>query len=256
MIDLRIHEAGDMIALPRRFADLGSWRIAAELIRRHPDDLVVIETHPCTGQYDCLSLYTPVQHEGRKMVESFLQMNRQGKGHVDIHIPASGGERVRPNWLDVAASTDLRKQIIVEIEQIRGIDSPAKTPPTTHKSIGPRLIAEVLSMQVHHQIALMALNGMEDSSGMLGTGVRSDLFASVPGMTEQMTNRQSEDVFGDPAYRFWFVLREDYRSNPLMGIDVQNGLIWTENLQGADLMKLYDEAGRSVVRLAMRVLES
>ena len=255
MIDSRIHEAGEEILLPRRFAELGSWRIAAELIRRHPDELVVIETHPADGQYDCLSIYREGESEGHPSVELFLHMNRAGKGHVNAYVP-TGNERVRPNWLDVAMSTDLRNQIVVEIERDRGIDSPSKTPSTTSRSIGPRLIAEMLSIQVHHGVALTALNGMEDSSGMFGSGVRTELFAAIPAMTSLMNDRQDEDAFGNPAYRFWFVLRDDHRSGPFIGIDMNQGLVWTKNLEGADLMKMYDESGRNVVRLATRILES
>ena len=41
----------------RQLIEAASWRVACELIRRYPDRLIVIETHPADGQYDCLSIY-------------------------------------------------------------------------------------------------------------------------------------------------------------------------------------------------------
>jgi len=36
--------------------EIAPWRIATEICRRHHEDLTIIETHPCSGQYDCLSI--------------------------------------------------------------------------------------------------------------------------------------------------------------------------------------------------------
>jgi len=43
----------------RQLVEIASWRIVSELMRRYPRKFHVIETHPCSGQYDCLALYTP-----------------------------------------------------------------------------------------------------------------------------------------------------------------------------------------------------
>jgi hypothetical protein len=55
-----------------------SWSVAAQLLEWFPD-LVVLETHPGGGQYDCLSLAAP---SARDVV---IDMNRQGS----IHVPLS-----------------------------------------------------------------------------------------------------------------------------------------------------------------------
>jgi hypothetical protein len=253
MIDSSIHEAGEHLDLPYRFKELGSWRIASELIRRHPEDLLVIETHPCTGQYDCLSIYRRNSHDSRLHLEIFLQMNRARKSHVDAHVPTSTG-RGRPNWLDVMTTTDLRKHIIVPIEESRGMEGPSETPVTTSRSIGVRLIAEMLQIQVHHSEPLTAHNGMEDSSGMGGTGVRESLFHAT-GILDQLEKHEDDDVLEQPAYRFWFVKPSNSRKGPIAAIDVRNGLVWTKNRRAADLMSMYDEAGRNVVHLTLTLVD-
>jgi hypothetical protein len=252
MIDSSIHEAGEHLDLPYRFKELGSWRIASELIRRHPEDLLVIETHPCTGQYDCLSIYRRNRHDSSSYLKIFLQMNRARKSHVDAHVPTSSG-RERPNWLDVMMVTDLRRHIIVPIEESRGMEGPSETPVTTSRSIGVRLIAEMLQIQVHHSEPLTAHNGMEDSSGMGGTGVRESLFRAT-GILDQLDNHEDDDVREQPAYRFWFVKPANSRKGPIAAIDVRNGLIWTKKASEADLLSMYDDAGRSAVRLATLVV--
>ena len=54
--DVRLHELGEQIDLPYPMKRALAWWIAAEMIRRHPDEVRVIENHPGGGQYDCLTL--------------------------------------------------------------------------------------------------------------------------------------------------------------------------------------------------------
>jgi hypothetical protein len=254
LIKSSIHDAGERLDLPYRFKELGSWRIAAELVRRHPEELLVIETHPGDGQYDCLSIYRRSHHSSRSGLETFLQMNRAGRGHVDAEVPSEEG-RIRPNWLDIMATSDLRNDVVLPIEQSREIESPSKTPATTSRSVGVRLIAEMLQVQVHHHVAFTARNGMEDSSGMGGTGVREVLFREF-GILDQLNEHEDDDVLEEPAYRFWFVKSTDSRNTPVAAIDVRNGLVWTKSLRGSDLMSMYGAQGRSMVRLAATLLSS
>jgi hypothetical protein len=181
-------------------------------------------------------------------------MNRMPHGHVDIDVGAAPGDS-RPNWLDVILSTDLRSDFVVPIERANGLDSPSNTPPTTTQSIGVRVIAEILTARSYGQRALVALNGVLDSSGMGGTGVRDHLFDAFAGLREGIRPDPVGDVLDEPAYRFWFLVEDDERtSDPVAAFDTWNGLVWTKKLSGADLMQMYEENDRNVTRLASRIL--
>ena len=44
----------------RQMEEIASWRLASEMVRRYPNKLSIIETHPGGGQYDCLTLISEV----------------------------------------------------------------------------------------------------------------------------------------------------------------------------------------------------
>ncbi len=60
-----LHEAGEKLSgrISASLIQAAAWWVAAELIRRHPDRLTVIETHHGGGIYDCLSIFrTSLRH--------------------------------------------------------------------------------------------------------------------------------------------------------------------------------------------------
>lgn len=253
MIDHRIHEAGEAIEVPRRHAEAAAWRIAAELVRRHPDDLVVIEMHPGMGQYDCVAVCRREYDANTVNYTTLLMMNLKPHGHIDVNVNASPGD-ARPNWLDAILSTDIRRDMVIPIERSRGLILPKETPSTTARSIGIRLIAEMLTSRAHRGRAFTALNGVHDSSGMGGSHVRSHLFSQVAGLDGELPSHHAGDVLREPAYRYWFLLREGGdRIPPEITIDTWSGLVWTKSIVAGDLMKMYDANGRDVSRLASLV---
>ena len=58
----------EAIELSRQLLEAASWRVVAELVRRHPT-IRVIETHPGGDQYDCLQLLlAPSSDEDRPAI--------------------------------------------------------------------------------------------------------------------------------------------------------------------------------------------
>ncbi len=68
----------DVTSVQRSVLEAASWRLAAELCRRHPDRLRIYELHPGGGQYDCLSI--AVAGESPR---SLIQLNRNGSIHIE-----------------------------------------------------------------------------------------------------------------------------------------------------------------------------
>ncbi|MGZ0654432.1 TY-Chap2 family putative peptide chaperone [Coraliomargarita sp. W4R72] len=56
--------------------ETASLNLVAEFLRRYPDGFSVYETHPCDGQYDCLSVLYGHQNE------HVFDFNRVGRIHL------------------------------------------------------------------------------------------------------------------------------------------------------------------------------
>jgi hypothetical protein len=49
--------------------EAASWRLASELVRRHPLSTRVLHTRPGGGQYDCLTITSPTADGGVEVIE-------------------------------------------------------------------------------------------------------------------------------------------------------------------------------------------
>ena len=233
--DFRLHELGEQINLPYTVKRALAWWIAAEMIRRHPHDIRVIETHPGGGQYDCVSLY-------RRDAENTLVAHMNLEGHIThqswfdnecSNADNSVADR-RFNWLEVLAAEDRRRYVIESLEGVCGFMSPNETPQTARKSIGPRVIARFAEAAAFTTRTWHIRNAVYDSSGEW-SGVQDwvrDIKGPGFGSVES-------DMLGDPHYRYWFVLDHEYRAAAVVDVDL--GLAWRRDRSDVayQLMDLY-----------------
>jgi len=233
--DVRLHELGEQINLPYAVKRALAWWIAAEMIRRHPEELRVIESHPGGGQYDCLSLY-------RRGSEDALVAHLNLEGHItpvswfaEPGDPGNSGVAdARLNWLEVLAAEDRRRYVIEALEGACGLASPHRTPSTVTTSIGPRLIARFASTAAFTSRTWHIRNAVHDSSG-LTSGVNAwarDI--AGPGFEPSKS-----DLLGDPHYRYWFVLDSECAAAAV--VDVDRGVSWRRDRPAVayELMELY-----------------
>ena len=193
--DVRLHELGEQVDLPYPLKRALAWWIAAEMIRRHPNEIRAIETHPGGGQYDCVSLY-------RRHAEDALVAHMNLEGHIthESWFGNPGGESdsgvadPRLNWLEVLAAKDRRKYVIEALEGVCGFTSPSKTPQTAKKSIGPRLIARFAGTAFTTRTWHIR-NAVHDSAGM-----RSGVNAWVRDIDGQRFESLETDLLGEPYY--------------------------------------------------------
>ena len=159
-----VHQAGDSVELPYPIVNALAWWVTAELIRRHPNTLRVLETHPGGGQYDCLSLF---RRDGdRHNPELVVHLNRSGSITPNSWFHSDGGgEPDRFNWLDVLATDDRRAHIVEQLEQSEGLGSPKSTPPTNRRSVGPRVLARFAASASLTTRRWDIRNGYLDTSG-------------------------------------------------------------------------------------------
>lgn len=215
----------------RALREAAGWRLVASLIRRHPDELQCIETHPGDGQYDNLTLVAP---SARRPV---VQLNREGSLVV---LGRDGGEVLRNKdvWNDIVRSDDLRV-LVNDIEDHAGLRRPPSTPSATADSLTYRLIATFLSHAALGAQLWECRNGYTDTSGY-GGGIRREWFAMFPGAAERHQVDEPDDILRIPSYRFWFLIdmRQDEEA-PALAVETTTGTAWDDAGRSYDLMRTY-----------------
>ena len=208
-----------------QLVEIASWRIVSELSRRYPGKFKVIETHPGGGQYDCLSLYAKKQ----KHIAAF---NRVGRLHIFENFDGSQQERPLDIWRDMMESYN-PKETLDKISGLIGLPIPGKLPSSTPTTLVYRFIAEFLTHAAFGNHDWECRSGYEDTSGY-GGGVRS-YFKKFPQARERLRIGLPDDFLEEPAYRFWFLCREN---QPVLCLET-NGMVWTEKGKAYILTDLY-----------------
>lgn len=225
-----------------------AWTVGAELVRRHPHQLRLIDTSPHTygpaltvwrlaGFHKGPCLYMTL---GKEMHLTPVNTNWEGSG--------------RFNWLDVLLTTNRRSYVVAQLEQVLNLPSPNTTPATTHTSIGPRLVAAFLTRTALNQPRWTVTGGVgADDDDIF---VRDDLFRAMPQVAEDATtHRDVEHPWELAQARYWF-LRAAKNSkpaaSPVLAIDMFAGQAWTDSAR-FDLPDLYRKGGRSLDRVIAAV---
>jgi hypothetical protein len=194
----------------RRFVLAQSWWIASEIVRRDPK-LLIIETHPGNGMYDCLSLIRRTDTE----TPTLIDLNREGRVHVHA------AETFEPiTWAGAFAARG-GHDIVHALEKAAGLTPAAKAPPTGPRVLTYRLIARILASLVDDRHQWDARNGQLDSSGMDATNDHRPELLRFPSVVEALCDKRPDDLFGRPAYRFWTLLRD---ADPVAVLDTDGRL--------------------------------
>jgi len=101
----------------RQITLAASWRLTAELVRRYPSRFTVIETHPATGQYDCLTLLDRDRASGLERID----LNREGSTFVWNREQQQGWHWAwRGCWPEMVATADPR-ELLDRLSQHAGL---------------------------------------------------------------------------------------------------------------------------------------
>jgi len=181
-----------------------SWRFVTELWRRHPCRFQLIETHPCSGQYDCLSLFNldgETQHA--------LNVSRAGSVHV--HVENKSGSW--PDWAEQMLTDP--KHLLEEVESAMGLNAPGKLPRSTPATLAFRFISDFLTHCVGRLEKWECRNGFWDTSGY-GGGRRTEWFEQFAGIESGPPARLPEACCFDSASGYWFLCKN---GTPLLCVD-------------------------------------
>jgi hypothetical protein len=197
------------------------------MCRRHPS-LQVVETHSGGGQYDCLDLF---QASDGPEQRPRISINRVGSLHFS---PVSRSwEGWETFWQDYLSASD-PLAVIDRVCTSADLTIPTRLPATTPPVVVFRFIAAFLSQTVLGRSKWECLNGYYDSSGGDG-GRREEWFDLFPAARAACETREATDLVGEPAYRFWFLRKDDH---PLLCLET-TGRAWDGKGTEFDLLKLY-----------------
>lgn len=218
----------------RQLLEAVSWRVAAELIRRHPSRLRAIETHPGGGQYDCL---TVVDRRGWEL--GHIDLNRIGTAHIRRRFDrpdADGYHRYHGFWGAYLASHP--HKVLGALERHAGLPDVPKLPSSTPTSLSFRVAAACVAPVALGVRRWEWRNGFLDTSGWTSEP-REALFAAFPDADARRVVRLREDPL-PPECRFWFLLRDE---EPILALET-TGRLWRHTGETLDLMSAYRHAGR------------
>jgi len=216
----------------RQLIEIASWRIAAEIYRKYPDSIRIVESHPGGGMYDCLSIYTT----NRSNIHADL--NRGGSLHVfngDDHQIDSD------IWKNLFQEPN-PKPIIDNICRLLGLPPVDKLPISTPTALVYRFITTFLT---HATLALHrwdCRSGMCDTSGY-GDGVDEKSFAEFPLARERLKVRLQDDFNGNPSYRFWFLQRDNI---PRLCFETTGSMWLRKETTTHDLLQVYQQQNRNI----------
>lgn len=223
--------------------EAASWRLASELSRRHPSTTRLIRAQPGGGLSDCLWLLPSTGGQGD------IRLNRNGTIQVLSRFDGRDPQWPPTEW-DVYLRGDPR-EFLYRLEAEAGLPAPTTVPATTPRTLTLRILAAIATTGVKSVQSIEIVPGMIDTSGY-GGGPSREAFAAFPAIPAEALARQEDDFHDQPAYRFWFVLRE---GEYVLAFEQTAGMAWTRHHANAwSLMELYVESRRHLLVAALKLL--
>lgn len=229
--------------IDRSVLEAASWRLASELVRRHPLTTRVLHTHPGGGQYDCLTVTSPTTNGGK------IHLNRNGT----IQVHQRFDDLSEPQWEPTSWDEYLRadpREFLDGLERAAGLPTPPHVPPSDPMTLTYRVLAALAASAVKSVHPIEIHSGYIDTSGY-GGGPNDalDLFPAIP---DELRRSRAADLFGEPGYRFWLVLRDRV---PILAFEQDEGMAWTaHHAEGTDLLGLYELSRHNVLVVTLELL--
>ena len=221
-----------------------SWRLASELVRRHPTTTRILRTHPGGGQYDCLTITSPTAKGGT------VQLNRNGTIQVHDRFDGQpGDEWPLTEWIDYLAADP--GEFLDRLERASGLPAPAHVPPSDPTTLTYRLLAALAATGLKSVHPIEIQSGYVDTSGY--GGGPNDALNSFPFIPPELRRDHHDDLFGQAGYRFWIVLRDRV---PILAFEQDAGFAWTQHHdESFDVMGLYELSHHNLLIVALELLQ-
>jgi hypothetical protein len=227
-----------------------AWRTITEIVRHHPDlDLRLTETHPCGGQYDCLTLVIGTA------CATVCSFNLHGTG-LEIGAPV-GRPRELPWWLKDHAHSNVwrypqhglgedRGALALAIEARLGF--PVRRPgdpPATATGLALGVVAELLDRVALGCRPVDVRSGWLDTSYDVGVRAWARGKPGVSGVPETAP----WPARARAASRFWSLSRDPDPEAPALVVDLASTQVWARGRPGDRMVDRFN-AGAGVRGLA------
>lgn len=225
-----------------RMTEIISWKIISEFMRRYGDYFNIIETHPCSGQYDCISVFD-------KLGKHILDINRGGGLHLwsKANSQNQSGSGISDSYHDVWQDYQSDpKQTFDKICRMAGLPTDVVMPVSSSVILTYRFISTFLIQAVLGLDKWECRNGYLDSSGYSFGPVKD--FQHFPSAERRLREREKNDLNEEPAYRFWFL-----KKNGVSKVCLEtNGHVWTHDGGEYFLAEMY-KVKRKMLRLVSKI---
>ena len=243
----------------RSVREAASWRLASQLVQRHPKMLRILRTHPFDGMYDCLSIRS--RFDESMYNSGAIDLNRNGSIHVLQRFDGRHDD-TQQGWPQFPWDSYLDanpRRFVEHLELMAGLPKPQITPAATPATLTYRLLATIAATATKSTRPIDIQSGFIDFSG---PNAALDLFPAIPAVLRRPSGEQPNV---DPGYRFWVVLRartplaleqeHPHAWIPVLALEQEDGLAWTRHHPMAtQFMHLYQKSGRDEVATALELL--
>jgi hypothetical protein len=220
-----------------------SWRLASELSRRHPHTTRMFRAHPGGGLSDCLWLRPANGGPGD------VRLNRAGTIQVLERFDGRDSAWPPTSWDDYIRADP--KSFLLRLEAEAGLPAPTTVPASTPRTLTLRVLATMAATGVKSIEPIEIASGMIDTSGE-GGGTNCEAFDAFTAIPGELLEPLPGDLFGQPEYRFWFVVRG---GDPILAFEQDRALAWTRHHHVTfSVMDLYRESRRHLLVTALKLL--
>ena len=223
-----------------QISDAIIWSLIYQLMRRYQRtlNLHLLELHPCSGLYDCLSL-RPCNQD--KYYQNLFDFNL---GAQSLHVRLE----VRFDIVDDYLRTDDPKDILDLICRTAELDPDVVQPPSNGPVLAAGVMSGLVRMNIFSRRHLKFFMGTEDTSGY-GGGIRPALAKFA------VTRPLVEGEKTGKAYRYFYLsdLIENH-DNPLCLFDMAGKVIFRDDSE-IQLLPVYDKYGHNINQLTAEIAQ-
>ncbi len=244
-----LHSLGERLHVPTfALRQALGWSVGAELVRRHPNRIRLLETFP--HQYGrALSPYLMGEEDRPGQLLGVFTYGREM--HITLFVEHSSSGRF--NWLDLLLAENRQHYVVRQLEFAFGLQKPSKTPPTQLASIGPRAIAAFLERSALGRDRWLMRSGTgQDDDDIF---VNNELFRAMPQVAADLVRHRAHNhPWGLGESRYWFLcpIRNGIPRDPVLSIDVVDGIAWSSSRR-TDLMSEYNTLSRRLDAVVSKV---
>ncbi|MGE9986572.1 hypothetical protein [Desulfovibrio sp. SGI.169] len=220
------------------------WELIYQLMRRYQlkYDLRVWETHPCSGQYDCLSLYLKKKNNIIKVFDFNLQAN-------SLHIWKGGNYVERLDIVNEYIGSDNPKNLLDKISSLAGLDPISKLPISNAPILACGFIASYFKLHIFSPNKLKALMAYFDSSGY-GDGLRKDKIEKFPILAKCLSDNNGHIEYW---YKYYFI--ENISSKKTVFLVDMSGKVVSRGGHILILNDVYNDSNRDINMMTFSIIK-